>query len=372
MRISNRIRRDFAPLMITRHYEVIGSALTQVYKAVELEYEPDRAITPTVVTPVVSVADPDKVYPDGVANRALGEMKWYVNGVDVTTTADFINGIYSIDMTDSATRGSLTVRKNVAAQSPVILTFKAVLPDTRTGFIVPVAFVDLILTTQDVASDKYTVELNKPVEYIFNPLTAVSNSEEFTAVCYRGANVIANNTAGLSFSILKRVGGTFVAATATNCPELLSSDEGAYTFEMRLIGKEDYMIKLLKDGSEVAAVQFSIVRQYPIFTVEMMNFGDILAKQMVIPARAIVMTRNEVVPSAGNHFTIVWHTVTTSKGDVEHNMGVNAEIPADKTGIDASTCEIYCNVEEKTEMQLASNSEGVVYVNSAGVAYIFN
>ncbi len=371
MRVSNIIKRDFAPLIVSRHYEVLGSALTQVYKAVELAYEPNRAITPTVVLPIVSVTDPDGVYPNGAANMALGNIKWYVGGVDITTTADYANGLYSIDNSDSQARGSLTIYKNVTAESIVDLSFRAVLPDTRRGVNIDIAIDKIILSTQAVSSDKYTVEIDKPIEYVYNPLVA-GHLVTFSSVAYRGADVIPNATAGISFSLLKKVGGTFVAISSSNAPECSVVSAGVYQIDMRLVGKNDYMIKMYKDAVEVAAVQFSAVRQYPVFTVDMMSYGDVQSRQAVIPAKAIMHIRGEVVSNPALYFSITWHTVTTTKGDVTHNMGERAEIPADKTGIDTSNCEIYCDVDEKPEMAIASNSAGVAYGDSAGTAYIFN
>ena len=371
MRVSNIIKRDFAPLIVSRHYEVLGSALTQVYKAVELAYEPNRAITPTVVLPIVSVTDPDGVYPNGPANMALGNIRWYVGGVDITTTADYANGLYSIDNSDSQARGSLTIYKNVTAESIIDLSFRAVLPDTRRGVNIDIAIDKIILSTQAVSSDKYTVEIDKPVEYVYNPLVA-GHLITFSSVAYRGADVIANNTAGITFSLLKKVGGTFVAITSSNAPECSVVSAGVYEIDMRLVGNNDYMVKMFKDAVEVAAVQFSAVRQYPVFTVDMMSYGDVQRRQAVIPAKAIIHIRGEVVSNPALYFSITWHTVTTTKGDVTHNMGERAEIPADKTGIDTSNCEIYCDVDEKPEMDIASNSAGVAYGDSAGTAYIFN
>lgn len=372
MKISNTIRKTFAPLIVTRHFEVLGSALTQVYKAVELAYEPNRTITPTVILPLVSVTDPDGVYPNGPANLSLGGIKWYVGGVDITTTQDYINGLYAIDYSDTSARGSLTIYKNVSSEAPVLLSFRATLPDTRRGINLSIAIEGIMLSTQAVASDKYTLELNQPVEYIHNPITAATNEVTFIAVAFRGADIIANNTSGITFSLLKNVAGSFVAATSDNCHELISSALGAFVFDVRMIQKNDYMIKLLKASVEVAAVQFSVVRQYPVFTLDLMSYGDVQSKQAVIPAKAVIHTRGTVVSNPALYFSIVWHTVTTTKGDVTHNMGETAEIPAQKTGIDTSACEIYCEVNEKPAMQLSSNSGGVAYMNFSGIPYINN
>ena len=335
-------------------------------------FEPNRAITPTIIIPIVSVTDPDRVFPTGSVNKALGNIKWYINGADITTTTDYSNGLYSIDKTDTSSRGSLTIRKNVSSELPLLLTFNAQLLDTRRNILIDIVIPDILLISQTVSTDKFTVELDKPVEYIFNPLTALSNNVVFTAKAFRGEDPILNNATGVSFSLLKKIGEAYVLCTSTNCPELISGAVGAYTLDMRLIGKEDYQISMYKDMVEVAFVQFSLVRQYPIFDLAMMNFGDVQPRQAVIPARAVLQTRGDIIASPGNYFSIIWHTVTTSKGDITHNMGEMAEIPSDKTGIDASTCEIYCEVLEKQEMKIVANSTGVAYGDSNGVTYICN
>jgi hypothetical protein len=371
MKVSQYIKRTFAPLIVSRHYEVLGSALTQVYKSVELAYEPNRAITPTVILPMVSVTDPDGVYPNGSANSALGNIKWYLNGVDITTTQDYINGLFAIDNSDSSARGALTVSKNISAESLALLSFRAVLPDTRRSVNIDIAIDDIFLSTQAVTSDKYTVEIDKPVEYIYNPLVS-GHLITFSAVAFRGVDIIANNTAGITFSLLKKVAGNFVAISSSNAPECSVTSVGVFQIDMRLVAKNDYTIKMFKDAVEVAAVQFSAVRQYPVFTVDMISFGDVQRRQAVIPAQAIIHIRGAVVASPGSYFSITWHTVTTTKGDVTHNMGETAEIPTDKTGIDTSNCEIYCDVAEKPAMGIASDGAGVTYGNSTGTAYIFN
>lgn len=260
MIVKNTIRKTFAPLIITRHHEVLGSALTQVYKSTEMAYEPNRLITPTIIAPSISVTDPDGIYTSGIANKFLANIKWYVNGVDVTTTIDYSNGLYSIDRSDTLSRGSLTIKKNVASESPLQLSFNAQLLDTRRSIIIEIVISDIILTTQAVAADKYTVELNNPVEYIYNPLSAASNNVVFTAKAFRGEDLILNNAIGVTFSLLKKIGSAFVVCTSTNCPELISGAVGAYTLDMRLIGKEDYQLSMFKDALEVAFIQFSILR----------------------------------------------------------------------------------------------------------------
>lgn len=371
MKVSNKVRRIFSPLNITVTHVVSGSALSQVYNAVDLVYEPNRLITPTVVTPVVVVHDTDGVFGEGNANRKLGSIKWYVNGVDITTLADYTNGLYSIDNTDTNARGSLTIYKNVAAASPIILSFKAILPDTRNATNLNVAIDNILLSTQDIAADKYTLEIDQPVESTYNPIGLSTFNYVINPVVFRGDDKVTDLT-GLTFVLSYMSGTNKVACTSDNTPELLSLIAGVATFDLRLIQNRTYFLQLLKTGSEVAALQFSIARRYPVYTVDLRDYGDIKKSQKIIPATAIIHANKTLVSDPGQYFSIVWKTYSATVGTIEHNMGENAQIPADITGVNDGPVEVYCEVNEKPAMQVASDSAGIAYCDSNNEPYIFN
>ena len=120
-------------MSVIPYIQVLGSSQTQVFRAASQSYEPNRTLTPTVIRPEVSVYDPDLVFENGTANRKLGYIKWYVNGVDLTTTVDYQNGLYAIDLSDSIMRGALSVKKNVSPETRIKLRFEAVAPSRVRG-----------------------------------------------------------------------------------------------------------------------------------------------------------------------------------------------------------------------------------------------
>ena len=354
--VQKRIRRQFSPLSVIPYIQVLGSAQTQVFRAASLSYEPNRTLTPTVIRPEVSVYDPDGVFGNGTANRKLGSIKWYVNGVDVTTTLDYTNGLYAIDLSDSTIRGALSIKKNVSPETRIKLRFEAILPDTRTGQNLTVSLDNILLTTQDVAPDKWTVELDCPTEVLVNPLS-MSEQMVITPNLFRGPDWMPRTSEGISFLLYTMNGTNRVPVTTY---ELVSFVQGVVTLDLRLVQKKDYLLSVIIDSVEVASVQFSVMRSYPHVKAEMVDYGDILPEQQVIYARALVHSPTGVVADPGKYYTIEWHTVS-SYGDVVHNQGEMAEIDANRAGMGTSGVDVYYTIDEKEAMKVATDSAGEVY-----------
>lgn len=354
--VQKRIRRQFSPLSVIPYIQVLGSAQTQVFRAASQSYEPNRTLTPTVIRPEVSVYDHDGVFGNGTSNRKLGSIKWYVNGVDVTTTVDYQNGLYAIDLSDSTMRGALSIKKNVSPETRIKLRFEAILPDTRTGQNLTVSLDNILLTTQDVAPDKWTVELDCPTEVLVNPLS-MAEQLVITPNLFRGPDWMPRTSDGISFILYSMNGSNRVPVTTY---ELISFVHGVVTLDLRLIQKKDYLLSVILDSVEVASVQFSAMRSYPHVKAEMVDYGDILPDQQVIYARALVHSPTGVVADPGKYYTIEWHTVS-SYGDVVHNQGEMAEIDANRAGMGTSGIDIYYTIDEKEAMKVAADSVGEVY-----------
>lgn len=372
MKVEGSIRRVYAPLNITRAVVIGGTPTTQVYKSIEGAFEPNRLITPTTVTPVITVNDKDGIYPNGNANAQLSSMQWLVNGVDVTTLADYTNGLYAIDNSLTSTRGSLIVKKNVDPLTPISLSFRALLPDTRQGINVKIAIDKIMFSSQDVADDKYTIEPDQPVELNYNPITD-GDTIAFTSKVYRGKDIIDNTTAGLSFLLYYMNGTNRVLTTTSNSPEIISQVNGVFTFDLRMIQKRDYAVALLNNSIEVASYQFSINRKYPEgISCDLVDYGAIQPTQKVIPRKALVHTRLGLLANPENYFTIEWHTISNTKGDVPHNQGSMAAIDADRAGLGTDPIKVYCTVDEKPAMSLVTDEIGNVYTDELGNPYIAN
>jgi len=369
MKVTRKIRRVFSPLNVTASYNVTGSALSQVYNSTLEEYEPNRVITPTIITPEIMINDIDGVFGDGNANRKLSNIKWYVDGVDLTTLADFTNGLYLIDTSDTITRGALKIFKNVNGSLPKNLSFRAMLPDSRRSVNITIAIDNILLSTQNVSPDKYTLEIDQPVEKIINPISL--NNYTINSIVYRGGDKLIDKS-DLDFELYYISGGNTIKADINNSPEIIVNDKGIFTFDLRMIQKRDYEIKLLKNTEELASVQFSILRKYSTYTADIRTFGDLRSSQSTIRATALINYEKTILENPGLYFYITWFTYSNTEGTLTHNMGEQAEIVAQNTGIDSGNVDLYFDIQEKPAMEVATESNDEIYTDNLNEPYIFN
>lgn len=136
------------------------------------EYEPDRSLTPTVILPEVHAVDPDGIFRRGNANEFLStdsdKMIWLVDGepiADVWTAGED----YSVDISSSDTRGALTIKKNLPANSNVVLTFRGQFLDWRTGITYDVESNEIALTCTEKGTDVIQCSVDKPL-VTYDPL----------------------------------------------------------------------------------------------------------------------------------------------------------------------------------------------------------
>ncbi len=136
------------------------------------EYEPDRSLTPTVILPEVRAVDPDGIFRRGNANEFLStdsdKMIWLGDGepiADVWTAGED----YSIDISSSDTRGALTIKKNLPANSNVVLTFRGQFLDWRTGITYDVESNEIALTCTEKGTDVIQCSVDKPL-VTYDPL----------------------------------------------------------------------------------------------------------------------------------------------------------------------------------------------------------
>ena len=146
---KKRIRRDYAPLTVMTGLVCTTplSPVTQVYNSAINEWEPDRTLTPTVVHPDVTAHAKDGSWKTPQANASLASMVWKVNGVDISTLNEW-QGLYEINLV-GATRGDITIRKNLQPGSYLELSFEAVLADNRLGVNIPIICDPIVLSTVD-------------------------------------------------------------------------------------------------------------------------------------------------------------------------------------------------------------------------------
>ncbi len=396
----NRIRRDYAPLTVSVGIfcDSAYSPLMQVYNAANGEYEPDRSLSPTVIRPVVNAAASDGSWPTPSANAQLASMKWYVNGVDITTLADWA-GLYTID-TVGATRGSIEIRKNILPGSDITMRFEAVLSDYRLGVNIPIRTEEITLSTIDASNDGYNMSIGEDKTLRYNPLldklhlydykvahgiisassageAAARDGNEyertFPIEVYKGGQKI---TSGYTVKLYKVNSASSITEVSSSDYEVVSVSASSIVLDLRLISKADYMVKAFSGTTELARVQFSINRIWADFKASPTNETSILPNQTARFDQAMVDSEGKIIEHPENVIKIVWHTATLNNADVEHNEGDTTVFQLEKTGIGNDYTndwiDVFLEAQQKEEHKVAIDEEGDVLTDESGNILIFN
>lgn len=131
-----RIQLNYKPLDKSVSLRIVSGSTMQQYNATTGEYVPDHTLVPLVIQPDVYISDQDGVITAGLKNAQLTDVTWYENSI---SDGNSLTGksSYAIDTSASATRGRLTVKKNIPEGEQLLLIFTAKFLDTRTGYGIP-------------------------------------------------------------------------------------------------------------------------------------------------------------------------------------------------------------------------------------------
>ena len=131
-----KIYLNYKPLDKSVSLRIVSGSAMQQYNATTGEYVPDHTLVPLVIQPDVYIADPDGIIAAGLKNAQITDVAWYEGSVaDANSLAS--NASYTIDTSASATRGRLTVKRNIPEGGQLTLVFAAKFLDTRTGYGIP-------------------------------------------------------------------------------------------------------------------------------------------------------------------------------------------------------------------------------------------
>ena len=237
------------------------SPLMQVYNGSDGEFEPNRLLSPTIIRPIITAYAADGSWPHPSANSQLAEMKWFVNGKDITTLSSW-SGLYEID-TVGSTRGSISVLKNLLPNSEVSLHFEARLVDNRLGVTLPIKTDPVVLSTVDQAEDTYGMSIGESRNIRYNPLIDLLDLHEYKVAhgiassesgAYDGNQYIrtipvemyageSRMTSGYTVKVYRITDiNTQVEITSSDY-EFISIAPSQIVIDLRLIEKADYLIK---------------------------------------------------------------------------------------------------------------------------------
>lgn len=400
---KQRIRIDYAPLNVAVSTVLMtpNSPLTQVYNGFTDEHDPDRELTPTVILPQVVAAAADGSWGDPYSNQFLADMKWYANGKDITTLAEWTDK-YAINETVTSMRGALTIKKNLMPGESVALHFEGVLVDNRLGTRIPIATEPVTLSTSDKSQNMYSIGIGDDQIIQYDPfkdklflydfkvshglLPASSAAQaaatdenayirEIPVTVYKG-----NEPMTTDYSLkLYRITGTsspVLTEMKAGTDELIGITATKITLDLRLVQKENYLIKAISENREVAQIQFSVSRLNPSFSVRYKNGTAINPGDTQRYNEVMVDTDGNVVECPGSIIKFDWYTDTEAKKGVQHNEGDVTLFLLSKTGIgnsyNDSWLATYVTAEPKEAHKVATDASGNIYTDASGNPYIFN
>lgn len=396
---KKRIHRDYEPLTasVSLSVESGGSPATQVYDAASGEYDPDRSITPTVIRPIVTAGASDGSWPNADTNKYLADIKWFVNGKNITTITDW-EGKYEISNIEE-TKGQIVVKKNFLPSERVGLRFEAVVVDGRFGVNVPVISEELILSTFDKGLDAWSVSIGDSQIIQYNPFkdklfrreyqlahgitpTDTEAVAEADVDSYlRTIPMTVNKggvpvTEGFGFSLYKVNSNGALSHVAINVDdEIQATSIGSITIDFRLVEKCDYMIVIDVNGGEVARIQFSVNRVYPAFTCVPANGTSINSGDRYYLEEVMVNSDGKKVVNPESIIKIDWYTDTAGKKKFLHHEGARTVIDLTDTGIGSQWpddwMDVYTEAQQKPAHCVATDGTDV-WTDENGNDLIFN
>lgn len=404
---KQRIRVDYAPLMTSCSLTSNG-ALTQVYNALDMQFNPDRSLTPLILTPVIMASASDGTVGTKNAqgdiesvsvNARLGEMKWFVNGVDIRSLPEWA-GMFTIDDTTADSRGTIAIYRNIPQGERVQLSFEALLSDSRTGQNLKVATRPVVLTCTDSADDEFSLAFEHGTSIGYNPLrdnlalyeyevangiktedagirAQVTDSEcyirEIPVSVYRGGTRM---TSGYSLKVLRHDAGGFTEV-ASGEGEVVSVTADGIVLDLRLVDACNYRVEAVVGGKVRTSGQFSVWRSGPAVETEVVNTASIGPSDKERRSLCIVRHRTTPVKYPARLFDIQWLSDTSAKGrqDVRHNIGEIGHVDLERAGfndpLSAGWIDIFVDVDQKGPHAVAADNTGTEFTDKDGNIFIF-
>jgi len=393
-----RIRKDFAPLTTSVSLSCLTaySPVTQVFNAANMTYEPNRLVTPTLLRPDIIANANDGSIADPHANARLANMVWKANGTDISTLPDW-SGLYSINQVGYE-RGTLTIYRNVLPSERISLHFEADLVDNRLGVTVSIKTDPIVLSTVDASEDTYGLSIGETQRIFYNPfldiqhriewktshgitptaaeLAAASDGNQYQRTIpielFKGGTKL---TSGYTVK-LYRINNVNSLTELSAGAEIVSISTSAIVLDLRMIEKDNFLIKAFSGATELAKIQFSVERVYPAFSCEPTNETGILPTQRERYDVAQVHCEGKIVECPSSIIKITWYTDTATITSQQHNEGAETIFNVPDTGIGSTAnddwMEVWTEAIQKGIYRTAVDANGDTFVDENGNELIFN
>lgn len=404
---KKRLRRDYAPMSVAVSVacDSAGSPLMQVFNSDLCTYQPNRQITATILRPTVSASASDGSIGTPLGVEAVGDMKWYVNGEDITTV-DGWKDMYTI-YTNGDDRGKLAIRRNVEVGEQFALRFEGKLYDSRTGQTLPIVSDEVNIGTTPSGDDAFGACIDTDPSLIYNPVLdkllvydwrvahgemAASDKAEAAATdhtaylrrigisLFRGRKLYTGtDVTAKIYSVGSASGGgvtlTEIDTDDAGC-EIVELDAGHVDIDLRLVESRTYYVKLLREDNEVASVQFTVTRAHPSFHAEPANGGDFMATDTQHYNEAMLSSGGKVISCPSAAFDIAWKTDTALKTAMSWGEGATALIDLEEAGVgvdyDDSWMDIYLEARQRGAYSVATDENGDVLTDENGQELIID
>lgn len=401
-------RVKFEPLNITCSLVCLTpqSPVTQTVNTTlsPIEYEPDRALSPTLILPDVRAVDVDNVFKHGSANEnlALDSITWLANGKPIASVWN-AGTDYEIITDASDLRGTIRVKKNLGSNEKVVLHFLGEFLDWRTGQVYKVESDDIALTCSDKGENAIQCHVDKPiVEYdpLYDDLllydykiargisvqgsrdshrNGKSFEQEVSVVLTYGTTQQTILPTDVTMRLVKLGTSTPLTPNSESSPEILQVSYPTMKFDMRMISKAEYEVQFVKAGKVIANATFGLHTQTTMPVDGQPLFGsDIAASQEEYFNSLIVNLADRVVEYPELYYLIQWYTqakyndngVWKYAEQKTRQRGVNIEVAVKDLGIglthNDSFFDIWFELEAHKVCQLVTDESGNVLTDESG------
>ena len=373
-----------------------------------IEYEPDRAVSPTVIFPDVRANDIDNVFKHGSANEylSLDTLKWQVDGKDIGSVWT-VGTDYEIVTDASDTRGALRVKKNLAANEKAVLRFFGDFFDWRTGIVYKVESDEMALTCTDKGEDAMQCHVDKPlIEYdpLFDDLLlydykvannipvqgsreSYKNGKSFeqtvNVLLTSGTTELTTLPTGTTMRLVKVGSTTPIVANSEANPEVTGISFPNISFDMRLVSKEEYSVQFIKNEKVVASATIGLHTNTTMPTFGKPAYSaDIAASQTEYFNSVLLNLSDRIVEYPELYYLIEWFTQAkyndngTWKYAAEKTWqrGVNMDAAVADLGIgithNDSYFDIWFDVNPHHACELVADEDNAVLTDEEGVMLI--
>jgi hypothetical protein len=362
MRKIKQLNINYAPLNEAFSLTVESGSLLQVHSADTNEFFPDRQITPLVIMPHFEIHDVSGVIGTGDKTGDLSDIRWYENKEAAP------NMISSGTNYEIGAGGKLTVKKNVAYLSPVILLFTANYYDIRTGNVIRI-HESVTLSTTSLLEYPVTLDIDHPASWTFNPLTDSGLRDITARVRLAGQTVEPeqekywwyrlenNNPVAITDDDL-----FYESGQNTN---VLTIDPRYVDGSVRIVVKADYIApgETVPDNPTARAVSKEIVinRSYSEYNSDYYVHGgtQVANEATEIKAEGYVTTLGKIYPNPTSKFTLKWELKSQVYGADWRTIGYGEQVIIPKSDY-KNGANIALDASEKEALKAISESSSEI------------